>query len=87
MCINRTSPWIALCLLLATSAASAQESDATFTEVVRPFLRQHCQRCHGQELAESDLRLDTLGPDFRQRQSLGHWVEVLDRLNLGKALG
>ena len=57
---------------------------ATFHKTVRPFFTKHCVDCHGAELAEGELRLDTLAADFFTREPAGKWVEVLDRLNLGE---
>ncbi len=56
----------------------------TFEEHVRPFIEEHCVACHGPESAEQELRLDTLAPDFVTRPEADHWVEILDRLNLGE---
>lgn len=56
----------------------------TFDEHVRPFFAAHCVKCHGEETAEAKLRLDTLGADFVRRPEADHWVEILDRLNLGE---
>lgn len=60
-------------------------SDATiFPNEIRPFLKQHCYSCHGPEEQESDLRLDTLEPDFTTAPTASHWIEVMDKLNLGE---
>lgn len=56
----------------------------TFNEAVKPFFAKHCDGCHGADLAEGELRLDTLAADFFSRKPAGQWVEVLDRLNLGE---
>ena len=56
----------------------------TFSESVKPFFAKHCDGCHGADLAEGDLRLDTLAADFFSREPASQWVEVLDRLNLGE---
>ncbi len=57
---------------------------ATYRDHVQPFLAKHCVDCHGPDLAEGKLRLDTIPADFFTRQSAAQWVEVLDRLNLGE---
>ena len=57
---------------------------ATFRSSVQPFLTKHCVGCHGADLAEGKLRLDTLAADFLTREPASKWVEVLDRLNLGE---
>ncbi len=75
---------IGIVLLVACASTVFGQQDDRFELVIRPFFAQHCQRCHGEKLAESDLRVDVLKPDFGDNQSLGHWVEILDRINLGE---
>ncbi|MCA9115348.1 MAG: DUF1592 domain-containing protein [Planctomycetaceae bacterium] len=62
--------------------ARATENKATFARVIRPFLQQHCVRCHGPQKTEGKLRLDTLNADFDADTEA--WVEVMDRMNLGE---
>lgn len=74
---------------IEVTAASVQRvppvvDSQTFETTVRPFLVKHCVACHGAETAEAELRLDTLAADFVQRPAVDHWIEVLDRLNLGE---
>jgi mono/diheme cytochrome c family protein len=56
----------------------------TFAEHVQPFFAAHCVSCHGPDEAEQELRLDSLSADFVHRPAADHWVEVLNRLNLGE---
>lgn len=56
----------------------------TFETDVKPFLAEHCVKCHGDETSEAELRLDTITADFVNRPSADHWVEVLNRINLGE---
>ena len=67
----------------SVSAADAVVESEAFESLVRPFFAKHCNDCHG-DGGESDLRLDTLKPNFVDREPSGHWVEVLDRINLGE---
>lgn len=55
-----------------------------FDETVLPFLQAHCVTCHGEEKQKADLQLNTLTPDFQTLSSAGHWIEVMDALNLGE---
>ena len=54
------------------------------SKAVRPFLQQHCTKCHGAKQQKSDLRLDTLRPDFASSEHAAVWIEVMDNLNLGE---
>ena len=56
----------------------------TFEKQVRPFLNEHCAKCHGAEKAEAKFRVDSLQADFLNRPDSDHWVEVLNRINLGE---
>src|SRR5262252_4474834 len=60
--------------------ASSRDSEATYTQIVRPFLQAHCLKCHGEEKTLSGLRLDTLGTDFLGGKTGDVWREVYDRI-------
>ena len=54
--------WPVLIFMLAAAAASAAEPDEAlelFEREVRPILVDTCQKCHGPDKQESDLRLDS----------------------------
>jgi len=52
--------------------------------LVRPYLAAHCIRCHGPAKQEGEMRLDTLALNFGASESMRHWIEVMDRINLGE---
>lgn len=61
-----------------------QPDAASFASTVRPFLTQHCVRCHGPGTQEGDFRVDQHLPnDFVTRSSVERWSEVLHVLNAG----
>ena len=78
---------VSILVLLVAFVASADEplvSDrATFENAVVPFFEKHCYACHGPEKQKGDLRLDDLPVDFADSGALGHWIEVMDNINLG----
>ncbi len=57
---------------------------ATFRSAVTMMIRSHCVGCHGPDVQEGELRLDTLKPDFADSQTAAKWIEVMDNLNLGE---
>ena len=63
--------------LVSVQAASPLED-------VRPFLEQHCYSCHGAKKQENDKRLDSLGTELSQIETLRLWQGVLDQLNRGE---
>jgi mono/diheme cytochrome c family protein len=78
------------CFALATSSAaelkfsSWDESKAEFDRTVKPVLAKYCAGCHGAELAEKELDLQTLSPDMKGTTSAARWAVVLTNLSLGK---
>ena len=51
---------------------------------LRPFLKEHCYSCHGPDKQKNDIRLDTLGDDLADIDTLRTWQDVLDQINLGE---
>jgi len=71
-------------LVGSANAAPVVHDAATYETSVRPFLEAHCHQCHGPKKEKGDFRLDTLPVDFSDHSALGHWIEVMDNLNLGE---
>jgi mono/diheme cytochrome c family protein len=72
-----------LLALVLTMAASAAEQ-AGFEQTMKPFLKEHCTRCHGAEKQKGDFRIDTLEADFADLGKAQRWAEVVFRLNSGE---
>ena len=51
---------------------------------IRQFIATHCNDCHGSEIQESGLRLDTIDLAMSEREDVEVWQEVLDRMNAGE---
>jgi mono/diheme cytochrome c family protein len=49
-----------LCSALLSGAEPSPESSEFFEKQVRPVLLEHCTECHGPDVAESKLRVDSL---------------------------
>jgi len=47
------------------------------------LLRKHCTKCHGEKKQKGDLRVDTLKIDFESPKIMGHWEEIMNRINSG----
>lgn len=79
---------IAMCVLVGGLVPPVQGQVPNEGETVQPsvmeVLRRHCVRCHGEELAESDFRVDRLTSDFADRANAAAWIEARDRINLGE---
>lgn len=68
---------------VAAPAAKSSPGEAHFKATIAPFLKQHCEACHGPKKQEGKLRLDTLSADFSPERARV-WVEVMDKMNLGE---
>lgn len=56
-----------------------------FEKQVRPILKKHCFKCHGEKKQKGDLRLDTLSGDLsKDRVSAEAWHDVRNALNLSE---
>ncbi len=71
-------------LLLCAVAQAAPDSQTEFQQIVEPFLKQHCNRCHQEQKHEGEFRLDTLSRDVVNGPSGLKWAEVLERISSGQ---
>jgi len=72
------------CLAPALSLAAAVDDahERSFRETVRPFLKEHCVRCHGPEKQKSNVRLDEFGGSIASKRDADLWTDVLGMLAL-----
>jgi hypothetical protein len=75
-------------VVVNASAALVQNFSSDTVEHERtivPFLKQHCQKCHGPEKQKADFRVDrNLPNDFLTRSVAQKWSEVLNKLDTGE---
>lgn len=81
----RQSVLITIVALTAKAAWAAESAAAPpgYDALVKPFLAQHCLKCHDAKKAAGDLRLDALAVDYTSPKAMAHWEEILSRLNSG----
>ncbi|MDR3403705.1 MAG: DUF1592 domain-containing protein [Chthoniobacter sp.] len=75
--------------LLAATGSRAADAPAAppspdFDRVMKPFIEEHCTRCHGEKKHKGELRLDTLSRDFAAGGAAMHWADVMDRISSGE---
>ncbi len=68
--------------LLASHVTMGAES-RDLTGLVRPFFEQHCNKCHDAKKQKGDLRVDNLIVDLQSPKIMGHWEEIMSRINSG----
>jgi mono/diheme cytochrome c family protein len=69
--------------LAAGPACAAVQSPESLEKVARPFFSEHCTKCHGEKKQKGDLRVDNLVIDFDSPKIMGHWEEIMNRINSG----
>lgn len=72
---------VACFVLLWRSGEQTLAVDATFDP--KPFIKEHCVRCHGEVKQKGDRRFDSLSSEFASTEAFELWQEVLDAINLG----
>ena len=70
-----------ICLLLG---CSTQASPSGFDTAVRPFLAQHCVKCHGEQKQAGKLTLHQLDGSLASEQAREVWARVAEKLWLGE---
>ena len=75
-------PLLSIIVLTGLSVASLQGADEA--DLLQPFLKDHCIRCHGPDKQKGDRRFDTLTGDFTSLEDAEMFQEILDQLNLGE---
>ena len=55
---------------------------ATFERSILPLLQSKCLACHGPDVEEGNLRVDSLDPDLLSGKSLSHWREIYKVIGL-----
>jgi hypothetical protein len=61
----------------------AAKQPAGFENVVKPFFKEHCIDCHNEKKQKGDLRVDNLVVDLDSPKIMGHWEEIMNRINSG----
>lgn len=70
--------------LFGLGCQTASAADADFDRNVAPFIQKHCVDCHGPEVQKAKLRLDTLKPNFSEKESVEVWIKALDKVAAGQ---
>ena len=73
-----------LVLLVIAQPARGQDLAASFKAQVKPLLDKHCLECHGPDVQEAGLRLDTLDAGFTDDETMARWIRVHDKLIAGE---
>lgn len=70
-------------LLALLGIPAAAVPDETFARTVRPFLANHCIKCHGDGKAKAGLRLDKIRAGLADGADVEAWQKVFETLGSG----
>lgn len=85
--------WLVVLVFVIQHWASAQQppiatiptaNREVFETDIRPILEKNCFECHGPELQEGNIQIDTLDPNLLQGGDVDWWLEVFAVLNNGE---
>jgi hypothetical protein len=74
---------VALLVSVAFRSA-ASGADADFPNIIQPFLKENCVKCHGPEKKKGKLVLHAIKDDFGSEEGSERWIEVLNQLTFGE---
>ncbi|MDR3405805.1 MAG: DUF1592 domain-containing protein [Chthoniobacter sp.] len=77
------APTLALLAATTPQARAAVQGQENLEKIARPFFQEHCTKCHGEKKQKGDLRVDNLNIDFDSPKIMGHWEEIMNRINSG----
>ena len=73
-------PVLAPCIAIE---ATTSPTPAGRDSLVKPFFEQHCNSCHNEKKHKGDLRVDNLEVKLDSPKIMGHWEEIMNRINSG----
>lgn len=71
-----------LCAVAIVAPVAAQDRNAEYNKILKPFLARHCVACHGKDKQESRIRFDRI-TGFR-KQDVHLWTRVYAKLKSGE---
>lgn len=83
--INRTvCLYVVLMFVLSTRFSLVEGNSTSFDQVVLPFLKMYCLRCHDKQIHKAEFRVDTLSHSFENNLVTQKWAELINRMNAGE---
>ena len=84
---NRTQSsiifFLAIRVLIPSLFPTEIQPSSGFEQILKPFLKQNCIRCHGEEKQKGKLTLHKATYDFSKVETSELWVKILEQLTAG----
>ena len=75
---------VTLTFVLFTRFSIVVGNPTSFDQVVLPFLKMYCLRCHNEQTQKAEFRIDTLSHSFENNLVTQKWAELINRVNAGE---
>ncbi|MBI1313341.1 DUF1592 domain-containing protein [bacterium] len=75
---------ITVAIASGSSEALAVEPPSKLQQAAVRVIQKYCTDCHGAEVQEGGLRVDTLSTDFSDAGAFDTWVQIHDRVQAGE---
>ena len=72
-----------LCFLLACFVSAKDTELTEFQERIKPFLSEHCYRCHGEEKQKADFTVHDIDGLITNGKDVARWEKILELVSLG----
>src|SRR5262245_56319564 len=69
--------------IAAPPTDSADKAENIYRQQIAPFIKKHCVECHGADVQEGDLRLDTYKDVHSVAADLKTWQRTIEMLRSG----
>ena len=75
---------VTLTFVLSTRFSIVESNPTSFDQVVLPFLKMYCLRCHNEQTQKAEFHIDTLSHSFENNLVTQRWAELINRVNAGE---
>ena len=74
---------LAIRVLIPAVFPNESQRSSGFEQILKPFLKHNCIRCHGEEKQKGKLTLHKASYDFSKVETSELWVKILEQLTAG----
>jgi mono/diheme cytochrome c family protein len=74
---------VAVIAVAGIGGARAAEKPEDFDTALKPYLKEHCIKCHDEGTDKSDFRIDNLSPKIGF-ENTPQWLEIMERISSGE---
>ncbi|MFT6177718.1 MAG: hypothetical protein ACJAQT_000048 [Akkermansiaceae bacterium] len=75
--------WVNVIVSIEVNAQTDKPSMGSSLKAIRPFLEEHCQKCHGGTKHKGDFQIENLTGYFANRSNREMWLEVMAQIEAG----